>query len=331
MPPEPKVAAAPAERPSRDEGRRDQLRFNAELVEAIGNPVYLKDLNGRFICVNRAWETFYGIRREDCIGKSVHDVFPKEAADMHAAQDAALLGGSPPRVYEVRAKSADGEMRDTVHYKSIFSRADGTPAGVIGSLTDITSLKRAEAALRLSEKQMRLISDNVPSLIAYFDSALRCFFCNKAYAEWFGGTPGEFQGRHLREVIGADVFAEIEPQVARAVAGEHVTYERPHRMKDGSTGYLQVALVPHLDGTGNVAGVYSLLADITDRKREEAKLAHSRERMHFALQGSNLALWDADVPNNEIYFDAEWAAILGYPPEETTISTKALLARVHPD
>src|SRR5258707_199367 len=103
-------------------------------------------------------------------------------------------------------------MHDTVYYKSVFSRADGTPAGVIGNLTDITSLKRAEKALRLSEMQMRLISDNVPAMIAYFDTGQRCFFCNAAYATWFGGTPGQFQGRHLRDITGATVFAEIEPQ-----------------------------------------------------------------------------------------------------------------------
>ena len=324
-------AASPAERPAQTEGQHDQLRFNSELVEAIGNPVYLKDLAGRFISVNRAWETFYGIPREDCIGKTVHDVFPKEAADMHAAQDAALLEGSAPRVYEITVKGADGEMHDTVYYKSVFSRADGTPAGVIGNLTDITSLKRAEKALRLSEMQMRLISDNVPSLIAYFDTGLRCFFCNAAYAAWFGGTPEEFQGKHLRDINGEEVFAQIESQFARAFAGEHVTYERLHRMKDGTSGHLQVALAPHLDGTGKVAGVYSLVADITERKREEAELARTRERLHFALRGSNLALWDASTQKDEIYFGSEWAEMLGFPPVETVIGTKALLARVHPD
>ncbi len=334
MLPEPEAAippAPPAESPAKNEGQRDQLRFTSELIDAIGNPAYLKDLDGIFIGVNGAWEQFYGIRREDVIGKTVHDIFPKEAADLHAAQDAALLKDSVPRVYEITVKGADGEMHDTVYYKSVFSRADGTPAGVIGNLTDITSLKRAEKALRLSEMQMRLISDNVPAMIAYFDTGQRCFFCNAAYASWFGGTPGQFQGRHLRDITGAAVFAEIEPQFARAFTGEHVTYERLHRMRDGDAGHLQVALAPHRDGTGKVIGVYSLVADITERKREEARLARTRERLHFALHGSKLALWDADLREDEIYFGAEWAEMLGFPPEETLIDARALAARVHPD
>ena len=74
MSPEPKTAATPTNRPAKDESRREQSPFNGELVEAIANPVYLKDTGGKFICVNRAWEQFYGIRRENCIGKSVHEI-----------------------------------------------------------------------------------------------------------------------------------------------------------------------------------------------------------------------------------------------------------------
>ena len=206
MLPKPDIATPHTGHETTNAGTTDQLRFDSELIEAIGNPVYLKDREGRFICVNRAWEQFYGIRREDCVGKTVHEVFPKDAADAHAVQDAALMGGSGPRVYALQVLGSDGEMHDTVHYKSVFSHADGTPAGVIGNLTDVTSLKRTEA-----------------------------------------------------------------------------------------------------------------------------KLANTRERLHFALQGSGLALWDANFQNDEVFFSAEWAQMLGFPPEETVIDTKALIARVHPD
>ena len=309
----------------------DQMRFDSELIEAIGNPVYLKDRDGRFICVNRAWEQFYGIKREDAIGKRLHDVFPSVAADTHAAHDTALFSGSGPRIYELTVRGGDGEMHDTVHYKAVFSRADGSPAGVIGNFTDITSLKRSESALRMSELQMRLISDNVPALIAYFDAGLFCSFCNKAYAEWFGGTPNGFHGRHLRDIVGPDAFAHGEPEFAAAFAGTNVTYDRKHRMKNGDMGHLQVALAPHRDNAGNVVGVYALVADITDHKRTQEKLAASRERLHFALHGSSLALWDANFQSDEIFFSAEWAQMLGYPSDETVIDTKGLVARVHPD
>ena len=309
----------------------DQARFNSELMEAIGNPVYLKDHQGRFICVNRAWERFYAINREVCLGKTVHQLFPKDAADVHAAHDDALLGGSGPRVYELAVLGGDGRVHDTVHYKSVFSHADGTPAGVIGNLTDITSLKRTESALRMSEMQMHLLIENVPALIAYFDLRYCCSFCNKAYAEWFGSTPGEFCGRHLKDITGEEIFTQIEPHFIRAFAGENILYERQHRMKDGTIGYLQIALAPHVDSAGKVVGAYALLSDISERKLAESELARSNERQRFAMQGSLLSLWDANLQTDEIYFNAAWAEMLGYPPEETLLDLKALTARVHPD
>ncbi len=309
----------------------EQLRFDSELIEAFGNPVYLKDRDGKFVCVNSAWTQFYDIERERCIGKTVHEVFPSDVADAHTAHDLAMLAGAGPRVYEMVVLGGDQQLHDTVHYKSVFTRADGTPAGVIGNFTDITSLKRSENALRLSELQMRLISDNVPALIAYFDVSLHCLFCNKAYADWFGVAPADLQGRHLRDIIGAEVLAESEPYFVRAFAGENVTYDRPHRMKDGSGGHLQVVLAPHRGIAGEVVGVYALVADITQQKLAEAQLANASQRLRFALQGSSLSLWDANLQADEIFFDAEWARMLGHPPAETLLDTSGLTARVHPD
>ena len=309
----------------------EQLRFDSELIEAFGNPVYLKDRDGKFVCVNSAWTQFYGIERDKCIGKTVHEIFPSDIAEAHTAHDQALLAGAGPRVYEMTVFGGDQQLHDTVHYKSVFRRTDGTPAGVIGNFTDITSLKRSENALRLSELQMRLISDNVPALIAYFDASLQCLFCNKAYADWFGATPVDLQGKHLGDIIGADVLAESAPYFARAFAGENISYDRPHRMKDGSGGHLRVVLAPHRGIAGNAVGVYALVADITQQKLAEAKLANANQRMRFALQGSSLALWDANLQADEIFFDAEWARMLGHPAAETLLDTSALTARVHPD
>ncbi|MEO8384540.1 MAG: EAL domain-containing protein [Betaproteobacteria bacterium] len=309
----------------------EQLRIDYALIEAFGNPVYLKDRDSKFICVNSAWTEFYGIAREQCIGKTVHEVFPSDIAEAHTAHDLALLAGAGPRVYEMVVLGGDRELHDTVHYKSVFTRADGTVAGVIGNFTDITSLKRSENALRLSEVQMRLISDNVPALIAYFDASLHCLFCNKAYADWFGAAPMELQGRHLGDIIGVAVLAESEPYFVRAFAGENITYDRQHRMKDGSAGHLQVVLAPHRGIAGDVVGVYALVADTTHQKLAEAQIANASQRLRFALQGSSLSLWDANLLADEIFFDTEWASMLGHPPVETVLDTAGLTARVHPE
>ncbi len=54
-------------------------------------------------------------------------------------------------------------------------------------------------------------------------------------------------------------------------------------------------------------------------------------RLAFALEGSNSAAWDWDLPRNEIYLSAGWPQILGGEAQETTVTPAALLALVHPD
>ncbi len=68
-----------------------------------------------------------------------------------------------------------------------------------------------------------------------------------------------------------------------------------------------------------------------ERRVAENELASARERLAFALEGSNSAAWDWDLPRNEMYISAGWQQILGAEARETTVTPAALLALVHPD
>lgn len=68
-----------------------------------------------------------------------------------------------------------------------------------------------------------------------------------------------------------------------------------------------------------------------DRRGAENDLANARERLAFALEGSNSAAWDWDLPREEIYLSAGWQRILGAEARETMVTPAALLALVHPD
>ena len=208
---------------------------------------------------------------------------------------------------------------------------DRRPSVSFGPTMLTTPLKRTGNALRLSEARLGLIVDHVPALIAYFDAHWRCTYCNKPYAAWFGLRVANIKGRHMRDITGIDTFERIQGQCARAFAGEQVTYERPHTLRNGSVGYLEATLSPHFDTAGKVLGIYVLAADTTERVLAREALALSRERLDFALRGSNLCWWDANVVTGEVRFSKEWTGMLGFPAEESGSSLEALLAITHPD
>lgn len=66
--------------------------------------------------------------------------------------------------------------------------------------------------------------------------------------------------------------------------------------------------------------------DITLRKRTEQQMLRAKERLDLALTSSSIALWDWDLKNQRVYFNENWAAILGEPPRESTFSGDEVIA-----
>ena len=125
----------------------DQLEFVKQLLDAIPTPVYVKDAQGAYLSVNKAWCGFMGIDPGAATGRTVGQLFPPEVAAIHEHMDAELMA-TGVQSYMVRARRADGETRELLISKARFSRSDGSVAGLIGVLTDITEHKRAEQAMR---------------------------------------------------------------------------------------------------------------------------------------------------------------------------------------
>ncbi len=125
----------------------------------------------------------------------------------------------------------------------------------------------AEAALQARSRELRLLIDAVPAMIAYVDTTQRILLHNRAISRFLGIPSARIDGSTLREVLGDDVHAKADPYVARALAGEEVRYERRQPRADGEIRDVSVALVPHKGAAGSVLGYYALLTDVTELKQ----------------------------------------------------------------
>ena len=90
-----------------------------------------------------------------------------------------------------------------------------------------------------SERWIRLITDQVPALIAYLSDELVYEFTNKVYEEWYRWPSGSMLGRCLRDVHGAEHCRRLEPYFERALAGESVTFEIAETALSGEERYMQ--------------------------------------------------------------------------------------------
>ena len=178
--------------------------------------------------------------------------------------------------------------------------------GFITLYTDITEQRRYEnlireqnselekrviqrtEALRRSEAQMRLITDTIPALIAYFDSNQIYRYANLGYCNWFNKTAAEVVGTSIHEIIGIRAQDSVKHHIARALSGEQVTYEYA-MIRNGEKVYGRSTLVPEIDTAGLVVGCFVLSFDITEQKRMQAALVQAQKMEAIGQLSSGIA------------------------------------------
>ena len=137
---------------------------------------------------------------------------------------------------------------------------------------EIQERKQISAALLQSEEQLRLITNNLPVLIAYVDAQQRYLFNNQAYANWLGHIPADTYGQSLESAMGSANYESIRPHIEAVLSGAQVTYEDELTFQDGQVHSVSVTYIPHVDETSQgtkVKGFFALTTDISDRKAIE--------------------------------------------------------------
>jgi len=127
---------------------------------------------------------------------------------------------------------------------------------------------RTETALRRSEKQLRLITNALPALVAYIDSYHRYRFNNYAYETWYDIPYPQIKGRQVSDIVSLSVYQQMLPYLEQALSGEKVTYEAEMVQSSGEKLWASVSYIPDIQD-GQVKGLFSLVSDISDRKAAE--------------------------------------------------------------
>ncbi len=135
----------------------EELRSSRALLQAVLDNstavIYAKDLNGRYLLLNRWYEEIFQLRREHLLGRTDHDVFPEPIADVFRANDLKVLEAGQPIEFEEVAPREDGP-HTYLSIKCPILDGDGKPTAVCGISTDITERKRYEEQLRIKNARL---------------------------------------------------------------------------------------------------------------------------------------------------------------------------------
>ena len=133
-------------------------------------------------------------------------------------------------------------------------------------------LRAAQEGLAVSEKRTRMITDNLPALVAYVDANERYVFHNSFYRHVHNIDMSTMLGKTMREVHGEEDYNLVKDELAIAMTGQRIAFERSV-MSGGVEGYFKFEYTPDFDVSGKVVGLYFMATNVTSMKRVQDQLA----------------------------------------------------------
>jgi two-component system, sensor histidine kinase and response regulator len=152
---------------------KQNLRFIDTLFESIPLPVYLKDADGRYLRLNKAFCNQFNIQAKDFIGKTVHELLNTENALAQSNHDVQLMKNGGTHIYETTLTLANGNKFDALYSKAALYMSDGSLSGLLGTIVDISNQKSAERALLLAKIAAESASRSKSEFLANMSHEIR--------------------------------------------------------------------------------------------------------------------------------------------------------------
>ena len=254
---------------------KERLSFQNTLLDTIANPVFYKDLDGKYLGCNRAFEEYFGTKRDEVVGKTVFDIAPKRIAQKYLEKDKELFKYPGYQFYEWKVVNKSGEIRDVIFNKATFKDEEGNVAGIVGIITDITARIRAEERFRKSAE----VSNDI----------LYEWDVGEDTLEWFGGLEEllgyekgeiEYSLKGWMSLIHPDDLKRLKNSIKRhRTSVEPINEEYRMLRKDGTWAYWADRATPILNDKGKPVRWIGGCTDITIQKTIEEELRDSQEKL----------------------------------------------------
>ena len=312
-----------------------------QIVDGISAPLAVMTPDGALEIVNRPILEYFGKTAEELKEWTSTDaVHPDDLPRVVSAWRQSIESGQP-FTDEHRQRRSDGVYRWFQVQGLPVRDAEGRIVRWCVLQTDIDERKRAEQALRESERELRQLVDSVPGMIAVGGSTGELEYANKRFLDFLGMTIDELSASFVQPIHPDERETMQNEWLRSSAAGQSVEVVQRLRRFDGVYRWIHVRVDPLRDEGGRIVRWYGLHTDIDDQRRAEEKVRQSERELRqildltplhiteFGPDGSRLfsnrAALDYHGLTLEEWQSAEWHTL--FHPEDAERVTREQLCR----
>ncbi|AKB24411.1 sensory transduction histidine kinase [Methanosarcina sp. MTP4] len=292
--------------------------FLETLMNTIPAPVLAKDMEGKYRECNELFSReITGLPKEEILGKTIKEVFPKlspEIADAIHRQDLELLERGGKDSYETEFPCADGTVRNFLVNRAVFKDENGRTATMVAVMLDVSELRRNEKKIRNNVKFLETLLNTIPNPVFYKDSKGAYLGCNETFSKMITGLPKEeilgytlpeladrfvndfspkFSTEEIRKLIeNSDQYHREGLELIKT--GESQLEEYEAFCADGRKRDFLTSRTAYHNEKGEVAGMVSVMQDITRIKQIERTLRNNLQFLETLIN---------TIPNPVFYKD----------------------------
>ena len=302
--------------------------FLDNVVNSLDDPFFVKDQEHRWLMLNETACELMGRPREELIGKSDYDLFPKAQADVFWERDNLVLETGRTDVNEEQV-TWHGKIHTISTKKSLYTDPVTLKKFITGTIRDITELKQSEKTLRESEGKLEAMLGSLAEHMSMMDKDLNIIWANETAKNIFGD---DIVGRKCYEAYHQrNKPCEPYPCLTLKAFQDGKVHEHDTQVvdKDGNTRFFHCnANVALRDEQGKPTAVLEISKDVTDQKLAEEALRESESSYRAVVDNSAEGI--VVVQDQMLQFvNPALVSMSGYSEKE--LLTRPFIEFIHPD
>ncbi|HYG76560.1 MAG TPA: PAS domain S-box protein [Planctomycetota bacterium] len=314
--------------------KRSEARYRA-LVEASSQAVWAWNpisAAGNFHYVQEWWQKLTGQSPEAQQNDGWFNAIYPDDRDRAKAAWQNLLERGIPFDHEYRVQRHDGQLA-YIHSRAVaIEEDDGKVQELVGTLTDVTSRRRAEEDLRTSERIYRGIGETINYGVWVCDPEGRNIYASPSFLKLVGLTQQQCSNAGWTDVLHPDDVEATRAAWLHCVATGDF-WERTHRFRgaDGKWHYVLARGVPIRDPSGRIQCWAGINLDVDEFKMTEEALRISEERFKIATDAGRVGTWEWDIVSGKVFWSDLIAQLHGMKLSDFGGTLQDFERLIHPD